>query len=78
MHRKNVANRSNNSDIITRETRRKHVAEYLQQNMSELEIAQLLKVNQSTISRDIKALEEQATQFVYSLAKNARFVIIGN
>ena len=38
--------------------------------MTESEIAQELKVNQSTISRDIKALKELSQQFIYDLAKS--------
>ena len=57
------------SVIIAREERRKQIAQLLQQNNSETEIAQRLGVDLSTISRDIKALKEQATQFVYNLAK---------
>jgi transcriptional antiterminator len=37
--------------------------------MTESEIAQELKVDQSTISRDIKALKELSQEFVYALAK---------
>ena len=38
--------------------------------MTETEIAQELNVDQSTISRDIKALKELSQQFVYDLAKS--------
>jgi IS30 family transposase len=38
--------------------------------MTESEIAQELNVDQSTISRDIKALKELSQQFVYNLAKS--------
>ena len=38
--------------------------------MNETEIAQELNVDQSTISRDIKALQEFSQQFVYDLAKS--------
>ena len=38
--------------------------------MTESEIAQELGVDQSTISRDIKALKELSQQFVYDLAKS--------
>jgi arginine repressor len=38
--------------------------------MTESEIAQELKVNQSTISRDIKALKELSQQLIYDLAKS--------
>lgn len=42
----------------------------LEQSMTESEIAQELSVDQSTISRDIKALKELSQQFVYDLAKS--------
>ena len=38
--------------------------------MTESEIAQEIGVDQSTISRDIKALKELSKQFVYDLAKS--------
>jgi hypothetical protein len=38
--------------------------------MTESEIAHELKVDQSTISRDIKVLKLQSQQFVYDLAKS--------
>jgi hypothetical protein len=38
--------------------------------MTESEIAAELGVDQSTISRDIRALKEQSQQFVYDLAKS--------
>jgi IS30 family transposase len=38
--------------------------------MTESEIAQELNVDQSTISRDIKALKELSQQFIYDLAKS--------
>jgi IS30 family transposase len=38
--------------------------------MTESEIAQELNVDQSTISRDIKALKELSQQFVYDIAKS--------
>src|SRR5215212_25281 len=52
------------------EERRKKVASLLAQSMTESEIAQELGVDQSTISRDIKALKELSQQFVYDLAKS--------
>jgi IS30 family transposase len=52
------------------EERRKIVASLLAQSLTETEIAQELKVDQSTISRDIKALKELSQQFVYDLAKS--------
>jgi IS30 family transposase len=38
--------------------------------MTESEIAQELNVDQSTISRDIKALKELSQQFIYDLANS--------
>ena len=52
------------------EERRKKVTSLLAQSMSETEIAQELNVDQSTISRDIKALKTLSQQFVYDLAKS--------
>ena len=40
----------------------------LAQSMTETEIAEQLNVDQSTISRDIKALKELSQQFVFDLA----------
>jgi IS30 family transposase len=52
------------------EIRRRKVASLLAQSMTESEIAQELKVDQSTISRDVKALKELSQKFVYDLAKS--------
>ena len=52
------------------EDRRKRVASLLAQSMTEVEIAKKLKVDQSTISRDIKVLKKMSQQFVYDLAKS--------
>jgi IS30 family transposase len=52
------------------EDRRRRVASLLSQSMTETEIAQELNVDQSTISRDVKALKELSQQFVYNLAKS--------
>jgi IS30 family transposase len=38
--------------------------------MTETEIAQKLEVDQSTISRDVKALKQLSQQFIYDLAKS--------
>jgi hypothetical protein len=51
------------------ESRRKRIASLLAQAATEEELAQILKVDQSTISRDIKYLKVQSRQFVYDLAK---------
>ena len=45
--------------------RRRKVSSLLAQSMTESEIAQMLGVDQSTISRDVKALKELSKQFVY-------------
>jgi IS30 family transposase len=52
------------------EERRRKVASFLAQSMTESEIAQQLGVDQSTISRDVKALKELSQQFIYDLAKS--------
>ena len=50
--------------------RRNQVASLLSKSFNEIEIAQQLGVDQSTISRDIKVLKGSAQQFVYDLAKS--------
>jgi IS30 family transposase len=52
------------------EERRRKVASLLAQSMTETEIGDELNVDQSTISRDVKALKELSQQFVYDLAKS--------
>ena len=52
------------------EERRKKVSSLLAQSMTESEIAQELNVDQSTISRDVKALKQLSQQFIYDLAKS--------
>src|SRR5687767_4560001 len=52
------------------EVRRRQVASLLAQSMTETEIARKLNVDQSTISRDIKALKQMSQQFVFDLAKS--------
>jgi hypothetical protein len=52
------------------EERRRQVASMLAQSMIETEIAEKLTVDQSTISRDVKALKEMSQQFVFDLAKS--------
>ena len=42
----------------------------LAQSMTETEIAEQLSVDQSTISRDVRALKEMSQQFVFDLAKS--------
>jgi IS30 family transposase len=50
--------------------RRRRVASMLAQSMTETEIAGQLSVDQSTVSRDVKALKELSQRFVYDLAKS--------
>jgi transposase len=52
------------------EERRRQVASLLAQSVTESEIAKKLNVDQSTISRDIKALKQMSQQFVFDLAKS--------
>jgi IS30 family transposase len=52
------------------EERRRKVASLLAQSMTETEIADELNVDQSTISRDVKALKQLSQQFIYDLAKS--------
>jgi IS30 family transposase len=61
---------SNNINKFKIEERRRQVASLLAQSMTETEIAQKLNVDQSTISRDIKALKQMSQQFVFDLAKS--------
>jgi len=51
------------------EERRREVAQMLAQGHTETEIAQLLNVHVSTISRDVKVLKELSQRFVFDLAK---------
>ena len=60
----------NNTNKFKIEERRRQVASLLAQSMTETEIAQKLNVDQSTISRDIKALKQMSQQFVFDLAKS--------
>jgi IS30 family transposase len=52
------------------EERRRKVSSLLAESMIESEIAQILNVDQSTISRDVKVLKELSQQFIYDLAKS--------
>jgi hypothetical protein len=52
------------------EDRRRKVGSLLAQSMTESEIAQMLGVDQSTISRDVKVLKKLSKQFIYDLAKS--------
>jgi DNA-binding transcriptional ArsR family regulator len=49
---------------------RRKITSLLAQSISESEIAAELGVDQSTISRDIKALKEQSQRFIHDLAKS--------
>lgn len=51
------------------EERRREVAQMLAQGHSETEIAQILHVHVSTISRDVKVLKQLSQRFVFNLAK---------
>jgi len=51
------------------EERRKEVAQMLAQGHTETEIAQILHVHVSTISRDVKVLKQLSQRFVFDLAK---------
>ncbi len=55
---------TNNSKFAFEEHRRK-VASMLAQALTESEMAEHLSVDQSTISRDVKALKEMSQQFVF-------------
>lgn len=50
--------------------RQEHVASLLAQSRTEAEIANQLKVSQSTVSRDIQALKEASGRFLQDLAKS--------
>ncbi|MGA9845130.1 MAG: HTH domain-containing protein [Nitrososphaeraceae archaeon] len=56
-------------EIISREERRRQVAQSIQHSLTEAEIAQKLGVNLATVYRDIEHLKQVANQFVYQLAK---------
>src|SRR3954451_14870171 len=52
------------------EERRRQVGSLLAQSMTEQEIADKLRVDRSTISRDIKVLKALSQRFVFDLAKS--------
>ena len=60
----------NNNNNFKIEERRRKVASMLAQSMTETKIAEQLQVDQSTISRDVKALREMSQQSVFDLAKS--------
>ena len=68
-HEPKYRRKPTNATIIHVQNRRKQVAQLLQENLTETEIARMLHEDLSVISRDVKALKEQAIQFVYDLAK---------
>lgn len=59
-------NNNNNGSRLKIEERRRQVASMLAQSMTETEIAEKLNVNQSTISRDVKALKEIYTDTIFN------------
>ncbi|MDQ3947989.1 MAG: transcriptional regulator [Thermoproteota archaeon] len=63
-------NNNNNNYHFKIEERRRQVASLLAQSMTETEIAEQLDVDQSTISRDVKALKEMSQRFVFDLARS--------
>jgi IS30 family transposase len=75
-----IYNSNNNNDYkkkkysrsskLKLEERRRQVASLVAQSRTEKEIAQMLNVDQSTISRDIQALREESIHFVRDLAKS--------
>jgi IS30 family transposase len=52
------------------EERRRQIASMLARSMTEQEIADLLNVDRTTISKDITALKRMSQQFIYELAKS--------
>ena len=71
MHKINTGlhnNQNNNSRFIIDE-RRKQVARLLAEMRTETQIAEILGIDQSTVSRDIKALSYMSQRFVFDLAK---------
>ncbi|MGH9976247.1 MAG: Trp family transcriptional regulator [Nitrososphaeraceae archaeon] len=53
------------------EERRRQVASMLAQSMTEQEIADILGVDRTTISRDVNVLKQMSQQFVYDLAHSS-------
>ncbi|MGE5601397.1 MAG: hypothetical protein ACM3TS_00140 [Clostridia bacterium] len=69
LHKISVPVHNNNNNFKIEECRRQ-VASMLAQSMTETEVAEKLDVDQSTISRDVKALKEMSQQFVFDSAKS--------
>jgi Trp repressor protein len=67
----NLHNNQNNhiNGRFVIEERRKQVARLLAEMRTETQIAQMLGVDQTTVSRDIKALSYMSQRFVFDLAK---------
>lgn len=61
-------NNQYNSKYVIDE-RRRQIARLLAEMRTETQIADILGIDQSTVSRDIKALEYMSQQFVFDLAK---------
>jgi DNA-binding transcriptional ArsR family regulator len=57
-----------NNRFVIRE-RREQVAILLSQSITELEIAKRLKVDQSTISRDVNAIKKESQQILHEITK---------
>jgi transcriptional antiterminator len=70
LHKISVSMHNNNNYHFKIEERRRQIASLLAQSMTETEIAEKLNVDQSTISRDVKALKEMSQQFVFDLARS--------
>jgi IS30 family transposase len=70
IQRKLSKNSHNNTNNFKIEERRRKVASMLARSMIETYIAEQLNVDQSTISRDVKALKEMSQQFLFDLAKS--------
>jgi IS30 family transposase len=70
VHKVSLTAHNNSRCTFKIEERRRKVASLLAQSMTETEISKELGVDQSTISRDVKALKELSQQFVYDLAKS--------
>jgi IS30 family transposase len=62
--------KSDNVNKFIIEERRRQAASLLAQSMTEIEIAEKLNVDQSSISRDVKGLKGMSHQIVFDLAKS--------
>ena len=68
LHKNKDGNNTKNRFKI--EERRRQVASLFAQSITESEIAEKLNVDQSAVSRDVKALKQMSQQFVFDLAKS--------